>query len=99
MKEHSIMPLWVCNGLYLIVGGWYFLQNLNFEFVIYVGVIIAIIGGVLGTASMTKFPHWLLWLLSLWGLLHVLGGAVHIDGGVLFGYLNENSGLRTYCLI
>jgi putative membrane protein len=28
----------------------------------------------------------MLWLLSLWGVLHVLGGAVQIDGSVLFAY-------------
>lgn len=80
------MALWIFNAAYLILGGLYFLQDLNLEFVIYVAVIIAIVGGVLLTTSYTRFPHWLLWLLSLWGLMHVLGGAVHIDGGVLFGY-------------
>jgi putative membrane protein len=49
-------------------------------------VIIVIIGGTLLTASKTEFPVWQLWLLSIWGLMHVLGGAVSIDGGVLFGY-------------
>ena len=62
------------------------MQDLNLEFVIYVAVIIVIMGSVLLTVSYTDFPHWLLWLLSFWGLMHVLGGAVQIDGGVLFGY-------------
>jgi Predicted membrane protein (DUF2238) len=86
MKEHSSWALWIFNATYLFWGGAYFLQDMNFEFVIYVAVIVAIIGGVLLTVSYTDFPHWLLWLLSFWGLMHVLGGAVHVDGGVLFGY-------------
>ncbi len=86
MKEHSSWALWIFNATYLFWGGAYFLQDLNFEFVIYVAVIIAIIGGVLLTVSYTDFPHWLLWLLAFLRLLHVLGGAVQIDGGVFFGY-------------
>ena len=86
MKEHSSWALWIFNATYLFWGGAFFLQDLNLEFVIYVAVIVAIMGSVLLTVSYTDFPHWLLWLLSFWGLMHVLGGAVQIDGGVLFGY-------------
>lgn len=86
MKEHSSWALWIFNATYLFWGGAYFLQDLNLEFVIYVAVIIVILGGVLLTTSRTNFPQWLLWMLSVWGLMHVLGGAVQIDGGVLFGY-------------
>ncbi|MEN9920631.1 MAG: hypothetical protein RL538_524 [Candidatus Parcubacteria bacterium] len=86
MKEHSSWALWIFNATYLFWGGAYFLQDLNFEFVIYVAVIVLIIGGTLLTAHKTEFPVWQLWLLSIWGLMHVLGGAVTIDGGVLFGY-------------
>jgi putative membrane protein len=86
MKEHSSWALCIFNATYLFWGGAFFLQDLNLEFVIYVAVIVVIMGSVLLTVSYTDFPHWLLWLLSFWGLLHVLGGAVQIDGGVLFGY-------------
>ena len=86
MKDRTSLALWIFNATYLIFGGAYFLQDLNFEFVIYVAVIVIIMGGVLLTTSYSKFPQWLLWLLSFWGLMHILGGAVHIDGGVLFGY-------------
>lgn len=86
MKDRTLLTLWIFNATYLILGGLYFLQDLNFEFVIYIAVIIAIVGGVLLTTPYTKFPQWLLWLLSLWGLMHVLGGAVQIGDGVLFGY-------------
>ncbi|MEY2665587.1 MAG: hypothetical protein RLZZ480_692 [Candidatus Parcubacteria bacterium] len=86
MKENTSWALWIFNATYLFWGGAYFLQDLNFEFVIYVAVIVVIIGGTLLTAHKTEFPAWQLWLLSVWGLMHVLGGAVVVDGGVLFGY-------------
>ncbi len=86
MKEYSSWALWIFNATYLFWGGAYFLQDFNLEFIIYVGVIIALVAGVLLTTSYTDFPQWLLWMFSFWGLMHVLGGAVHIGSGVLFGY-------------
>ena len=78
--------LWIFNATYLFWGGAYFLQDLNFEFVIYVVVIVVIIGATLSTTAHTRFPAWQLWLLSFWGLLHILGGAVATPDGVLFAY-------------
>jgi Predicted membrane protein (DUF2238) len=86
MKEYTHLALWVVTAGYLFWGGVYFIQDFNLEFVIYVGVIIAILGTVFSTVSYTKFPLWQLWLLSFWGLLHVLGGAVQTVDGVLFAY-------------
>ncbi len=74
------------SSLYLIAGGIYFLRDLNLEFVIYVAVIVVIFGGVFSTLKYTQFPVWMLWLLSLWGLMHVAGGAVQTVDGVLFAY-------------
>ncbi len=71
---------------YLILGGLYFLQDLNFEFVIYVGVIVAAFGLLFGTLPITKLPTSILWLISIWGLLHILGGSVPTPDGVLFAY-------------
>jgi hypothetical protein len=86
VKEYTNLALWVFTAGYLFWSGAYFIQDLNFEFVIYVGVIIAILGTVFCTVSYTHFPQWQLWLLSIWGLLHVLGGAVETVDGVLFTY-------------
>jgi len=74
------------SSLYLIVGGIYFLRDLNHEFVIYVAVIVAIFALVFGTVRHTRFPNWMLWMLSVWGLMHVLGGSVSTPDGVLFAY-------------
>lgn len=71
---------------YLLIGGLYFLRDLNFEFIIYVGVLGVIFFGVFATLRYTKFPAWMLWGLSIWGLMHILGGAVSTTDGVLFAY-------------
>jgi putative membrane protein len=74
------------SALYLLIGGIYFFRDLNLEFVIYVGVIVAVFALLFGTLRITRFPTWLLWLVSFWGLLHILGGAVVTQDGVLFAY-------------
>jgi putative membrane protein len=74
------------SALYLFLGGLYFLQDLNFEFVIYVGVIVAAFTLLFGTLKVTQFPTYILWQISIWGLLHILGGSVPTPDGVLFAY-------------
>jgi uncharacterized membrane protein YjdF len=74
------------SASYLLLGGLYFLQDLNFEFVIYVGVIFAAFVLLFGSLRVTKFPISILWLISIWGLLHILGGSVPTPDGVLFAY-------------
>ena len=74
------------SALYTILGGLYFLQDLNFEFVIYIAVIIAAFVLLFGTLKITKFPTYILWLISIWGLLHILGGSILTPDGVLFAY-------------
>ncbi len=82
----SLLPVISFSALYLILGGIYFARDLNLEFVIYVAVIVAIFTGVFATLKHTQFPVWMLWLLSIWGLMHVAGGAVQTPDGVLFAY-------------
>jgi uncharacterized membrane protein YjdF len=82
----SRVPVILFSALYLLIGGAYFLQDLNIEFVVYILVIIAVLALVFGTVRFTKLPVTILWLISLWGLLHVLGGLVQTPDGVLFAY-------------
>jgi len=49
-------------------------------------VIVIIFAGTLALHNRVQFPAWMLWLLSIWGLMHVLGGAVRIDDHVLFAH-------------
>lgn len=74
------------NASYLLLGGAYFAADLNFEFIIYVGVIAVFLLGLLLVQPYSKFPISLLTLFSVWGLMHILGGSVQIGDGVLFAY-------------
>lgn len=64
MLTKQYYPVIAFSLLYLTVGGVVFLQDFNLEFVIYIGVIVAIFGAVLATLKWTKFRVWMLWLMS-----------------------------------
>ena len=78
--------LMLFNLLYLFIGGLHFWLTDDGEFVIYVGVIFVLLALVCWVHTKTAFPKWMLWLFSIWGLMHVLGGAVDTQDGVLFAY-------------
>jgi hypothetical protein len=78
----------VLIGLFTLayVGGFtaFFLAIGNYEFIVYVitmAVLIALVGRSLRSA---EYPPAMLWALSLWGLAHMAGGGVPIDGSVLY---------------
>lgn len=71
---------------YLGFGAVTFMGSGNAEFIIYVAVIVGIFAGTLLLHRVVQFPVWMLWLLSIWGLMHILGGAVRIDDHVLFAH-------------
>lgn len=62
---------------------WFFSIG-NFEFIVYVVTMIGLmllIGFSLKTAA---YPAAMLWALSIWGLLHMAGGGVPVNGSVLY---------------
>lgn len=72
--------------LYLFAGSVVFLGSKNLEFIIYVTVIVAIFAATLLLHKRVQFPLWMLCLLSMWGLMHVAGGAVVVGDHVLFAH-------------
>ncbi len=76
----------IFNLLYAIPAAIYYASQKNYEFLLYVGVVIALFFLVVGTYRKTRFDYTILWMLSIWGLLHMLGGSLIIDGSVLYRY-------------
>src|SRR3989344_1404933 len=93
------------NALYLLIFAIYYISIQNYEFLVYI-LVIVILGLILGinlrkshfdvkvfelnrnTLNIQKskkknqglFDNLVLWLLSIWGLLHMIGGGVKIAG-------------------
>ncbi len=81
-KEHIILG--VINAGYLAVFGWRFICLRNFEFVIYVGVVLAALVWIGLTLKRVDYSSSTLIGLTLWGLMHMAGGGVFIGDGRLY---------------
>jgi putative membrane protein len=70
--------------LYVLGFGVYFLKNFNIEFIGYVVLMFGIFGVLYGTLHKTKFPTYILAGISIWGLMHMMGGSIQTADGVLY---------------
>ena len=84
MLKKGQKPILIANILYLAVATIYFIFNKNYEFLIYVGVITLVLALILSTNHKINYPNPLLWGMTFWGLLHMLGGSVYIGGTRLY---------------
>ena len=79
------IPVLIVNLLYVPVFALIALRNLNFEFVLYVGVILIIAAWVVWKQRSVRFDLPILWGLTIWGLLHMAGGNIRVGDDVLYG--------------
>lgn len=72
----------------LLVCGYcfYYLQSVNYEFVAYAVSIAVIVALLYGTLHITRFPTYIIAGITVWGLMHMLGGSVQTVDGVLYAY-------------
>lgn len=77
-------PILITNLLALLGFTLYFASRANYEFLIYVGVILFFLAVILATNRRVEYPNSLLWGLTLWALLHMSGGSVCMHGKLLY---------------
>ena len=83
MKKSHIWIL-LFNALYLAIFLFYYLSIGNYEFLWYIAVMI-IIGTVIAfNLKSGVFDNLILWLLSIWGFVHMIGGGVKIMGNSVY---------------
>jgi len=68
------LPIFIVNLIYLAIALYAFLGRKNYEFVMYIGVIVFFLIIILFTNKKVNYPNFLLWGLTLWGLMHMAGG-------------------------
>ena len=81
-KTETVIALFTVA--YIVAFSAWFLSIGNFEFIVYIVtmlVLMALVGFSLGKA---EYPPAMLWALSGWGLLHMAGGGVPVNGSVLY---------------
>jgi uncharacterized membrane protein YjdF len=88
------------NLIYLLFFIFIFLSRRNYEFILYVGVIILFFILILLTNKKVDYPNFVLWGLSIWGFLHMAGGGILIDGKRLYELIliniSENYSILKY---
>lgn len=73
--------------LYIAGAGIYFFLTGVKEFTFYLLVLLILVGIITWLLPRMKLPTWSLWLLSILGLLHALGGGVKVHGDVLYNWV------------
>ena len=74
------------NVLLVLGFGAYYLRSLNYEFFAY-ALTIALVATILfSTLRWTRFPTSIVAGVTIWGLLHMLGGSIMTHDGVLYAY-------------
>ena len=79
-----ILPVAILTVAYTLAFTAWFLSAGNWEFIVYILTMVGLIALVGLTLDKAGYPLPLLWALSLWGLLHMAGGGVPVNGSVLY---------------
>jgi uncharacterized membrane protein YjdF len=74
----------IFNLIYIIGFSIYYFSKENYEFLLYIGVIVLFFLIIGGTIRKTNLSYLVLIGLSLWGFLHMIGGGVKINGEVFY---------------
>lgn len=72
--------------IYVVVFTVWFLSIGNFEFVIYIVTMLALILLVGLSLRKADYPPLMLWALSIWGLAHMAGGGLPVGDSVLYNF-------------
>lgn len=77
-------PVLIANAVYVPLFLFLALSELNFEFILYVGVILIVAAWVLRAQRFVRFDLTILWGLTIWGFLHMAGGNLRVRGDILY---------------
>lgn len=79
------LPILAVNAIYIPAFALLAWRRGNYEFLLYVVVILLVAAVVLWKQRHIRFDPVILWGLTAWGLLHMAGGNVPVGDGVLYG--------------
>ena len=78
------LPILLVNVIALICFSILFVRRQNYEFLLYIGVIIFFLVLILLTNRKVNLPNNVLWGLTAWSLLHMAGGGLYIGGKKIY---------------
>lgn len=80
-------PILAFTLLYLIGFSAFYIGAANYEFLLYIAVIVIAFALILSSNRIFNYSNLTLWGLSIWGLLHMAGGGVPVGDGVLYSVI------------
>ncbi|QQR83817.1 DUF2238 domain-containing protein [Candidatus Peregrinibacteria bacterium] len=83
--KKSQVPILIVHFLFLTFYTVRFLSMQNYEFLLYVAVVIGGFLWILATNKKMQYSNLLLWGLTAWSFLHMSGGGIFINGDRLYG--------------
>ncbi len=87
MNTQTSLRLLLGANVAIVIGfGAYYLQLANYEFLAYAGTIALVTLLLFSTLRFTQFSPGIVLGVTIWGLLHMLGGSVMTSDGVLYAY-------------
>lgn len=78
------IPILISILCALAVFSAHFVTRKNYEFIIYVGVIVFFLVVFIVTNERVYYPNSVLWGLVVWAIMHMAGGSVRIKGALLY---------------
>jgi len=86
LERAHIAPLAVLLSVFIPFSV-YFGYRKNYEFLLYVAVIIFFMVVIALTNDRVRYPISILWGLVAWAILHLCGGGIRVGDGVLYGVM------------
>ncbi len=80
-------PILIVNLIYVPIFAVIALGHANYEFVLYVGVIIVAGTWILLKQRRVQFDRAILWGLTAWGLAHMIGGNIRVGDGIVYNVI------------
>ncbi|MDD9953700.1 MAG: DUF2238 domain-containing protein [Candidatus Woesearchaeota archaeon] len=87
MLRPGQLPILIVNVLALLGFTAFFLFQKNYEFMLYIVVIILLGGLILYSTKWVQYPNGVLWLLTAWAIGHMAGGSLPVGDGVLYTWI------------
>ena len=84
-RKHLVLA--ALNGLLLAAFSWRFISLRNYEFLIYVGVIVAAVAALFFSYSKIRYGFDTLVGLTVWSALHMAGGGLRVGGERLYEFM------------
>jgi hypothetical protein len=85
--NRKLLPLLLVNALVILFFTFLFLKQENYEFIIYIIIVLFFGLVVFVSHKHIQYPTSILWGLSLWAFLHMAGGGIIVNGAVLYKYM------------